>query len=98
MHVDKNLLERLESFGNRISSTGITLLLIPIYYLVAKKFLEFHKGVMVIVVVLLSVSTYFGIHKGLNKAVYEIVQQNKDKPPLSVCLIGANAGISVDAH
>ncbi len=78
-HVDKSLLERLESFGNRISSTGITLLLIPIYYLVAKKFLEFHQGVMVIVVVLLSVSTYFAIHKGLNKAVYEIVQQNKDK-------------------
>ena len=78
-HVDKNLLERLETFGNRISSVGITLLLIPIYYLVAKKFLEFHKGVMVIVVILLSVSTYFAIHKGLNKAVYEIVKQNKDK-------------------
>ncbi len=78
-HVDKSLLERLESFGNRVSSVGITLLLIPIYYLVAKKFLEFHKGVMVIIVVVLSVSTYFGIHKGLNKAVYEIVQQNKDK-------------------
>ncbi len=78
-HVDKALLERLESFGNRVSSTGITLLLIPLYYLVAKKFLEFHKGVLAIVVVLLSVSTYFGIHKGLNKAVYEIVQQNKDK-------------------
>ena len=78
-HVDKNLLERLETFGNRISSVGITLLLIPVYYLVAKKFLEFHKGVMVIVVILLSVSTYFAIHKGLNKAVYEIVKQNKDK-------------------
>ncbi len=78
-HVDKNLLERLETFGNRISSVGITLLLIPIYYLVAKKFLEFHKGVMVIVVIVLSVSTYFAIHKGLNKAVYEIVKQNKDK-------------------
>ncbi len=78
-HVDKTLLERLESFGNRVSSVGITLLLIPLYYLLAKKFLEFHQGVMIMVVVILSVSTYVGVHKGLSKAVYEIVQQNKDK-------------------
>lgn len=78
-HVDQDLLETLENFGNRISSVGITLLLIPIYYLVVKKFFEFHKGVMVIVVVMLTVGTYFGIHKGLNRAVFEIVKQNKDK-------------------
>jgi len=78
-HVDKDLLETLETFGNRISSVGITLLLLPFYYLVVKKFFEFHQGVMVIVVVMLTVGTYFGIHKGLNKAVFEIVKQNKDK-------------------
>lgn len=78
-HVDQELLRKLESFGNRISSVGITLLLIPIYYLVAKKYFEFHKGVMIILVLLLSLSSYFAIHKGLNRAVYEIVQQNKDK-------------------
>ena len=78
-HVDQDLLKKLESFGNRISSVGITLLLIPFYYLVVKKFFEFHKGVMVIVVIMLTVGTYFGIHKGLNRAVFEIVKQNKDK-------------------
>ena len=78
-HVDKDLLEKLESFGNRISSVGITLLLIPLYYLVVKKFFEFHQGVMVIVIIMLTVGTYFGIHKGLNRAVFEIVKQNKDK-------------------
>jgi len=78
-HVDKDLMQRLESFGNRISSVGITLLLLPIYYLVAKKFLSFHTGVMSIAIVILTASTYFGIHKGLNRAVHEIVQQNKDK-------------------
>ena len=78
-HVDQDLLNKLESFGNRISSVGITLLLIPLYYLVVKKFFEFHKGVMVIVIIMLTFATYFGIHKGLNRAVYEIVQQNKDK-------------------
>ena len=78
-HVDQDLLEKLENFGNRVSSVGITLLLIPFYYLVVKKFFEFHKGVMVIVVIMLTVGTYFGIHKGLNKAVFEIVKQNKDK-------------------
>jgi len=78
-HVDHDLLKTLENFGNRISSVGITLLILPLYYLVVKKFFEFHKGVMVIVVVMLTVATYFGIHKGLNKAVFEIVKQNKDK-------------------
>ena len=78
-HVDKDLLTKLENFGNRVSSVGITLLLIPLYYLVVKKFFEFHQGVMIIVMVLLTFSTYFAIHKGLNKAVFEIVQQNKDK-------------------
>ena len=78
-HVDPELMQRLESFGNRISSVGITLLLLPFFYLLAKRYFEFHQGVMVIVIVLLTVSTYFGIHKGLNKAVYEIVKQNKDK-------------------
>ena len=78
-HIDKDLMQRLESFGNRISSVGITLLLLPIYYLFAKKFLSFHNGVMMIVVALLTFGTYFGIHKGLNKAVYEIVDRNKDK-------------------
>jgi len=78
-HVDPELMQRLERFGNRISSVGITLLLLPFFYLGAKKYFSFHQGVMVIVIVLLTVSTYFGIHKGLNKAVYEIVKQNKDK-------------------
>lgn len=78
-HVDQDLLQTLESFGNRISSVGITLLLIPFYYLIVKKFFEFHQGVMIIVIVMLTVFTYFGIHKGLNKAVFEIVKQNKDK-------------------
>jgi len=78
-HVDKDLLDTLESFGNRISSVGITLLLIPLYYLVVKKFFEFHQGVMTIIMILLTISTYWGIHKGLNKAVFEIVKQNKDK-------------------
>jgi len=78
-HVDQDLLETLESFGNRISSVGITLLLIPFYYLVVKKFFEFHQGVMIIVMIMLTLSTYFGIQKGLNKAVFEIVKQNKDK-------------------
>ena len=78
-HVDHDLLKTLENFGNRISSVGITLLILPLYYLVVKKFFEFHQGVMVIVVIMLTVTTYFGIHKGLNKAVFEIVKQNKDK-------------------
>ena len=78
-HVDKDLLERLESFGNRVSSVGITLLLVPFFYLVLKKFLDFHQGVMIIVMLMLTFVTYFGVHKALNKAVYEIVKQNKDK-------------------
>lgn len=78
-HVDKELLEKLENFGNRVSSVGITLLLIPFYYLVVKKFFEFHQGVMIIVIMLLTFGTYYGIHKGLNRAVFEIVKQNKDK-------------------
>ncbi len=78
-HVDQDLLERLESFGNRISTVGITLLLIPFYYMLSKKFFEFHNGVMIIVVILLTLTTYYGVHKGLNRAVFEIVKQNKDK-------------------
>ena len=78
-HVDKELLEKLEAFGNRVSSVGITLLLVPVFYLVLKKLLDFHQGVMIIVMLMLTFATYFGVHKGLNKAVFEIVKQNKDK-------------------
>lgn len=78
-HVDQELLQKLENFGNRISSVGLTLLLIPVYYLIAKKYFGFHSGVMIILILVLSLSSYFAIHKGLNRAVFEIVKQNKDK-------------------
>ena len=78
-HVDQDLLQKLENFGNRVSSVGITLLLVPIYYLLAKKYFGFHTGVMLILLFVFSAGSYFAIHKGLNRAVHEIVQQNKDK-------------------
>lgn len=77
--VSKNTLDRLESFGNNISSVGMTLLILPLFYLITKRFLSMHKGVQFIGIVLLSVLTFLGIKEGLHVATEKIVEANVDK-------------------
>lgn len=75
----KELLEQLEGFGNKISTVGLTLLLLPVYYLIIKKYLNFHTGVRYIVLGISTLLTLVIIHSFLNSVIDRIVQANSDK-------------------
>ena len=77
--VTKESLERLEGFGNNISSVGITLLLLPIYYLITKHYLGFHRSVHAIVLAVVTLVTFFGLKQSLYVAVDRIIAENQDK-------------------
>jgi len=77
--VSKNTLDHLEKFGNNISAIGLTLLLLPLFYLVTKRFLSLHKGVQFIALAVLSAATFFGIKEGLYTATDKIVEAHQDK-------------------
>ena len=77
--VAKNTLDRLEMLGSNISSTGITLLFLPLFYLISKRFFFMHKGVAAIVIVLLSLASFFLVKELLSYATDKIVEANHDK-------------------
>ena len=77
--VTKDSLERLEGFGNNISSVGITLLLLPFYYLITKVYLGYHRGVHALVLIIVTLVTFFGIKQALYTTVDSIIDSNKDK-------------------
>jgi len=77
--VTKESLERLEGFGNNISSVGITLLLLPLYYLLTKHYLGFHRVVHGLIITIATLITFFGIKQTLYVAVDNIIENNQDK-------------------
>jgi len=72
----KDALEELNRNGHRISAVGITLLLIPFLYLIVKKLPQIK---MLIMLCILSVTTYLLSYEALNTIVDKIVETNKDK-------------------
>ncbi len=78
-NVTKDVLKQIEGIGNKISSVGLTLLILPVYYLLVKKPLAFHAGVRGLVLLAMSILTFFAIHRGLYYAVDKIIENHKDK-------------------
>ena len=74
--LSKEILEELNTNGHRISAIGITLLLIPFLYLLVK---NLHKFISPIVLIGISIGTYFIAYEGLNVVVNKIVEVNKEK-------------------
>lgn len=73
--LSKESIEALNSNGHRISSVGITLLLIPLFYLLVKKLSE--KSIYIILTVA-SIVTYTITYNLLNSVVDVIVKANKE--------------------
>ncbi len=74
--LSKDAIEELNTNGHRISAIGITLLLIPFLYLFVR---NLNKKVMIGLLIILSISTYFIAFSTLNIVVDKIVETNKDK-------------------
>jgi hypothetical protein len=76
--VDKEELESLELYGHKLSSIGLTLLVIPFLYLLYN-FLVKNKNLVYMLLVITSMVVYFGIYKSLTILIDKIVEENKDK-------------------
>ncbi len=78
-NITKEILEDLEFFGNKISSIGLTLLLMPFFYLVAKKLFESNQELRALVVVIATLLTFLGLSRGLYHTVDVIIEKHQDK-------------------
>lgn len=74
--LSQEAIEALNKNGHRISSVGITLLLVPFFYLLVKKRAE--KTIYIFLTVV-SIITYLLTYNMLNKAVDYIVESHKEK-------------------
>ncbi|MDQ7061770.1 MAG: hypothetical protein Q9M43_11885 [Sulfurimonas sp.] len=72
----KETIENLNINGHRISAMGITLLLFPFLYFLAKIIFKRFK---LITTLLLSVLTYFIAFSSLNMLIDKVVLENKEK-------------------
>ena len=76
----KEMLTSIESLGHNVSSVGLTLLLVPFFYLLIRLlFPKIQQIAMGIVVFLFMVGAYFSFHHLLTSYMDEIVKDNKDK-------------------
>lgn len=69
-------IEELNLNGHRISSVGITLLIIPFFYFFVKLF---SNVLIYISVSIFAIVSYFGVYYALNIAIDKIVVSNKEK-------------------
>lgn len=76
--VDKEELESLELYGHKLSSIGLTLLVIPFLYLLYNFFVK-NKNLVYMLLVITSMIVYLGIYKSLTMLIDKIVEENKDK-------------------
>lgn len=70
-------LENLESLGHNISAVGITLLILPFIYLLSKRIDK--KAFRMSLLVILTISSFFGIKKSLEHFMQKVVEENRDK-------------------
>ncbi len=74
--INQEEIEALNISGHQISSFGITLLLIPFFYLIVKRF---NNVVIYSSVIIFACGSYFGIYNGLNIIVEKVVTSQSDK-------------------
>ena len=74
--LNKESIEELNRNGHRISAVGITLLLVPIFYIVIKRF---SNTIVYTSMLIFTILTYIASYNLLNKTVDYIVEVNKEK-------------------
>lgn len=72
------LLEELNALGHNVSSIGLTLLLTPLVYLLARKFITFPKAIPVVIVSFMLLS-FFTFHSLLTTLMEKVVDNYKEK-------------------
>lgn len=75
--VTKEIFDSLEHYGHTLSAIGLTLLIVPMLYILFKKYLNEIKTLLILMPI--SYALFFGFYNGLNYAIDEIVEKNKDK-------------------
>lgn len=74
--LSKDTVEQLNTTGHTISAIGVTLLLIPFFYLLVKKYSE---KIIYLSIAIASIITFILTYNILNTAIDSIVESNKDK-------------------
>jgi len=69
-------IEALNITGHQISSLGITLLLVPFFYMIVKRLNGF---MLYVTMILFCIGSYHGIYTGLNKIVDKVVESQHEK-------------------
>jgi hypothetical protein len=78
--VTKESLNSIESLGHNVSSVGLTLLFLPLFYLLYKKFFFKRENfTLYISVVATTIALFFTFHTLLTSLMDSVVLQNKDK-------------------
>lgn len=76
-NVEKEILNNLELYGHKLSAIGLTLLLIPLFYLGLKKYFSEFKTFIFLGIFSIILYSFFYI--SLNKLIEKIIEDNKDK-------------------
>lgn len=74
--LDTRIIDELNEFGHRISSVGFTLLLVPLFYFIFKRYKTL---TMYLLISLSSIVSYVTIKHSLNVLVDTIVEKHSDK-------------------
>ena len=78
-NITVNTMKSIENLGHNISAIGITLLLLPIYYLFIKSVLKKKKEIIFFSLVIFSLISFFGFKSLLTNIMDDIVKSNSDK-------------------
>ena len=76
-NVEKEILNNLELYGHKLSAIGLTLLVIPLFYLVFKKYFTELKTFIFLGISSIIIYSFFYIL--LNVLIEKIIENNKDK-------------------
>lgn len=76
-NVEKEILNNLELYGHKLSAIGLTLLVIPLFYLVFKKYFTELKTFIFLGISSIIIYSFFYIL--LNILIEKIIENNKDK-------------------
>lgn len=78
--VTQESLEFIESLGHNVSSIGLTLLVLPFFYLLYKKLMPTkQQRFMPLYMMISTVALFFSFHTALTSLMDKIVEDNKDK-------------------
>ncbi|UFS63645.1 hypothetical protein LOH54_05805 [Sulfurimonas sp. HSL-3221] len=78
LDADRDRFEALEAMGHRLSSIGLTLLAMPLFYLIGRRLARTQFQAMA-AASLLALLSYHGLYAGLERLMEKIVELNQEK-------------------